>query len=63
MTASSIFCKRPETVKSQQTCTDVLTRYRMKAAGVKIAEGRIGGKVGIGPARADCDCSGNSFIS
>jgi len=49
---------RPETVKSQQTRTDVLTRYRMKAAGVKIAEGRaIGGKVGIGPARMIKDVS------
>jgi len=49
---------RPETVKSQQTRTDVLTRYRMKAAGVAIAEGRaIGGKVGIGPARMIKDVS------
>ncbi len=49
---------RPETVKSQETRTDVLTRYRMKAEGVKIAEGRaIGGKVGIGPARVIKDVS------
>jgi pyruvate,water dikinase len=49
---------RPETVKSQQTHADVLTRYRMKAAGVKIAEGRaIGGKVGSGPARVIKDVS------
>jgi pyruvate, water dikinase len=49
---------RPETVKSQETRTDVLTRYRMKAAGDKIAEGRaIGGKVGIGPARVIKDVS------
>jgi pyruvate, water dikinase len=49
---------RPETVKSQETRTDVLTRYRMKAEGVKIAEGRaIGGKVGVGPARVIKDVS------
>ncbi len=49
---------RPETVKSQETRTDVLTRYRMKAEGVKIAEGRaIGSKVGIGPARVINDVS------
>ncbi len=49
---------RPETVKSQETRTDVLTRYRMKAEGDKIAEGRaIGGKVGVGPARVIKDVS------
>jgi pyruvate, water dikinase len=49
---------RPETVKSQETRTDVLTRYRMKGNGEKIAEGRaIGGKVGIGPARVIKDVS------
>lgn len=49
---------RPETVKSQETRTDVLIRYRMKAEGDKIAEGRaIGGKVGIGPARVIKDVS------
>jgi pyruvate, water dikinase len=49
---------RPETVKSQETRTDVLTRYRMKAVGEKIAEGRaIGGKVGVGPARVIKDVS------
>ena len=49
---------RPETVKSQETRTDVLIRYRMKAEGIKIAEGRaIGGKVGIGPARVIKDVS------
>ena len=43
---------RPETVKSQESRTDTLTRYRMTAQGEKIAEGRaIGGKVGQGPAR------------
>ena len=43
---------RPETVKSQQLKTGSLTRYRMTAAGSKIAEGRaIGSKVGQGPAR------------
>ncbi len=49
---------RPETVKSQETRTDVLTRYRIKAGGEKIAEGRaIGGKVGVGPARVIKDVS------
>jgi pyruvate, water dikinase len=49
---------RPETVKSQETRTDVLTRYRMKGTGEKIAEGRaIGSKVGIGPARVIKDVS------
>ncbi len=43
---------RPETVKSQETRTDTLTRYRIGAGGKKIAEGRaIGGRVGQGPAR------------
>lgn len=43
---------RPETVKSQESRTDSLTRYRMTSKGTKIAEGRaIGGKVGFGPAR------------
>ena len=49
---------RPETVKSQETHGDVLTRYRMQAIGEKIAEGRaIGGKVGVGPARVIKDVS------
>ena len=49
---------RPETVKSQEKHGDVLTRYRMKATGEKIAEGRaIGGKVGVGPARVIKDVS------
>ncbi|MEQ1517049.1 MAG: phosphoenolpyruvate synthase, partial [Usitatibacteraceae bacterium] len=49
---------RPETVKSQQSKTDSLTRYRMTAQGNKIAEGRaIGGKVGQGPARVIKDVS------
>jgi pyruvate, water dikinase len=49
---------RPETVKSQEKRTDVLTRYRMKGTGEKIAEGRaIGSKVGIGPARVIKDVS------
>ncbi len=49
---------RPETVKSQEKHADVLTRYRMKGTGTKIAEGRaIGGKVGIGPARVIKDVS------
>ena len=49
---------RPETVKSQEKHGDVLTRYRMKASGEKIAEGRaIGGKVGVGPARVIKDVS------
>nr|MBP8120198.1 phosphoenolpyruvate synthase [Burkholderiales bacterium] len=43
---------RPETVKSQESHLDTLTRYRMTGQGSKIAEGRaIGGKVGQGPAR------------
>ncbi len=43
---------RPETVKSQESKTDTLTRYRITGQGEKIAEGRaIGGKVGQGPAR------------
>ena len=43
---------RPETVKSQESKTGSLTRYRMTAEGNKIAEGRaIGSKVGAGPAR------------
>jgi pyruvate,water dikinase len=43
---------RPETVKSQETRTDTLTRYRMTGKGEKIAEGRaIGGKVGQGTTR------------
>ena len=49
---------RPETVKSQESKTDSLTRYRMTAAGTRIAEGRaIGGKVGQGPARIIKDVS------
>ena len=49
---------RPETVKSQEKHGDVLTRYRMKGSGTKIAEGRaIGSKVGIGPARVIKDVS------
>ncbi|MBL8525156.1 MAG: phosphoenolpyruvate synthase [Betaproteobacteria bacterium] len=43
---------RPETVKSQETKSDTLTRYRISGQGTKISEGRaIGGKVGQGPAR------------
>ncbi len=43
---------RPETVKSQETKTDSLTRYKLNGTGKKLAEGRaIGGKVGTGPAR------------
>ena len=49
---------RPETVRSQESKTDSLTRYRMTAAGNKIAEGRaIGSKVGQGPARVIKDVS------
>ena len=49
---------RPETVKSQESKTGTLTRYRMTAAGNKIAEGRaIGSKVGQGPARIIKDVS------
>ena len=43
---------RPETVKSQETKSGTLTRYRITGSGPKIAEGRaIGSKVGQGPAR------------
>ena len=43
---------RPETVKSQESRTDTLTRYRITGQASKIAEGRaIGSKVGQGPAR------------
>jgi pyruvate, water dikinase len=43
---------RPETVKSQESRTDTLTRYKLTGSGKKLAEGRaIGGKVGAGPAR------------
>jgi pyruvate,water dikinase len=43
---------RPETVKSQESRTDSLTRYKLAGTGKKLAEGRaIGGKVGNGPAR------------
>ncbi len=43
---------RPETVKSQETRTDSLTRYKLTGSGKKLAEGRaIGSKVGSGPAR------------
>jgi pyruvate,water dikinase len=43
---------RPETVRSQESRTDTLTRYKLNSGGDKIAEGRaIGGKVGVGPAR------------
>ena len=49
---------RPETVKSQESKTDTLTRYRMTALGNKVAEGRaIGSKVGFGPARVIKDVS------
>ncbi|MEO8386370.1 MAG: phosphoenolpyruvate synthase, partial [Betaproteobacteria bacterium] len=49
---------RPETVRSQESKTDSLTRYRMTATGNKIAEGRaIGSKVGHGPARVIKDVS------
>ncbi len=43
---------RPETVKSQEKHADTLTRFRIRAGGTRIAEGRaIGGKVGQGAAR------------
>ncbi|HEX4858374.1 MAG TPA: phosphoenolpyruvate synthase [Usitatibacteraceae bacterium] len=43
---------RPETVKSQESKGDTLTRYRIDKGAEKIAEGRaIGSKVGTGPAR------------
>jgi len=47
---------RPETVKSQESRTDSLTRYKITGSGEKISEGRaIGGKVGSGPARIILD--------
>lgn len=49
---------RPETVKSQESKSGTLTRYRVTGKGEKIAEGRaIGGKVGAGPARVIKDVS------
>jgi pyruvate, water dikinase len=43
---------RPETVKSQESRTDSLTRYKIIGSSKTLAEGRaIGGKVGQGPAR------------
>ncbi|MBI3715528.1 MAG: phosphoenolpyruvate synthase [Betaproteobacteria bacterium] len=49
---------RPETVKSQESRTDSLTRYKITGSGEKIGEGRaIGGKVGSGPARVILDVS------
>ena len=43
---------RPETVKAREHKSGVLTRYKLKGSGTKLAEGRaIGGKVGAGPAR------------
>ena len=49
---------RPETVRSRESKTGSLTRYRMTATGNKIAEGRaIGSKVGQGPARIIKDVS------
>ncbi len=49
---------RPETVKSQESRTDSLTRYKLTGSGEKIGEGRaIGGKVGAGPARVIRDVS------
>ncbi|GGI54603.1 phosphoenolpyruvate synthase [Oxalicibacterium solurbis] len=49
---------RPETVKSQQTSTDVQQRFRMKADGPVLAVGRaIGQKIGAGPVRVIRDPS------
>jgi pyruvate,water dikinase len=49
---------RPETVKSQETRTDTLTRYRIGKRGAVLAEGRaIGGKIGQGKVRVIMDVS------
>ncbi|VFR59284.1 Phosphoenolpyruvate synthase [plant metagenome] len=49
---------RPETVKSQQSDTDVQLRYRLKATGEVLVTGRaIGQKIGQGPVRVVGDIS------
>ncbi|ALM83140.1 phosphoenolpyruvate synthase [Bordetella sp. N] len=49
---------RPETVKSQQSNTDVQQRYRLKATGTVLVTGRaIGQKIGSGPVRIVGDVS------
>ncbi|MFC4274222.1 phosphoenolpyruvate synthase [Achromobacter aloeverae] len=49
---------RPETVKSQQSNTDVQQRYRLKATGKVLVTGRaIGQKIGSGPVRIVADVS------
>ncbi len=49
---------RPETVKSQQSGTDVQQRYRLKATGQVLITGRaIGQKIGSGPVRVVADIS------
>jgi pyruvate,water dikinase len=49
---------RPETVKSQEHKKDTLTRYRLKARGEVLAEGRaIGSKIGQGRVRVIQDVS------
>jgi pyruvate,water dikinase len=49
---------RPETVKSQEQRKDSLTRYRLKARGEVLAEGRaIGSKIGQGRVRVIQDVS------
>ncbi len=49
---------RPETVKSQQTASDVQERYRLKATGEVLVTGRaIGQKIGSGKVRIVADAS------
>jgi pyruvate,water dikinase len=49
---------RPETVKSQETRKDTLTRYRIGKRGAVLAEGRaIGSKIGQGRVRVIMDVS------
>ncbi|OZI34972.1 phosphoenolpyruvate synthase [Bordetella genomosp. 10] len=49
---------RPETVKSQQSNSDVQQRYRLKATGKVLVTGRaIGQKIGSGPVRIVADVS------
>jgi len=49
---------RPETVKSQQSDSDIQLRYKLKATGQVIVTGRaIGQKIGSGPVRIVTDLS------
>ncbi len=54
---------RPETVKSQQTRSDTITRYRIGKRGAILAEGRaIGSKIGQGRVRVIMDVSQISSV-